>query len=102
MGNEMTLKEGSIVYHKEYGEGIVTEITGGEIYTRFGEKQRIFPHPYSFDRGYLTTLEETNHNREVILDLHLCFSITRTVFYALLKVVQHPIFRFGSITPGIL
>lgn len=44
----------SVVHHKAYGEGVVSQITDGKIYVRFGEKQRIFQYPDAFEKGWLT------------------------------------------------
>ena len=44
----------SVVHHKAYGEGVVSQITDGKMYVRFGEKQRIFQYPDAFEKGWLT------------------------------------------------
>lgn len=49
-----SIKETSTVYHKVYGEGIVSQLTDEEIYVKFGEKQRIFQFPDAFEKGWLT------------------------------------------------
>ena len=42
------------VFHKVYGDGIVTEIAGGKIYIEFeNEQNRIFDYPAAFEKGYL-------------------------------------------------
>lgn len=47
----------SVVHHKLYGDGEVIKITANNIYVSFGGKNRIFPYPKSFDKGYLSTDE---------------------------------------------
>lgn len=47
----------SVVHHKLYGDGEVIKITANNIYVSFGGKNRIFPYPESFDKGYLSTDE---------------------------------------------
>lgn len=44
----------SVVYHKAYGEGTVSQISDGKIYVKFGEKQRIFQYPDAFVKGWLS------------------------------------------------
>lgn len=43
----------SVVQHKAYGEGVVSQIVDGKIYVKFGEKQRIFQYPDAFAKGWL-------------------------------------------------
>ena len=50
--NSVTVE--SVVHHKAYGEGTVSQITDGKIYVKFGEKQRIFQYPEAFEKGWLT------------------------------------------------
>ena len=44
---------GAIVYHKDYGEGIIRTITDEKVYVSFDNKQRIFPYPEAFEKEYL-------------------------------------------------
>lgn len=48
--------EGSRVFHKEYGEGVISKFTEGKVYIRFSGKQRIFPYPEAIEKGYLIYL----------------------------------------------
>lgn len=43
----------TIVYHKEYGVGIIVKYSDENVYVRFGERTYIFQYPEAFDRGYL-------------------------------------------------
>lgn len=48
--------EGSLVFHKEYGEGVISKFTEGKVYIQFSGKQRIFPYPEAMEKGYLINL----------------------------------------------
>ena len=48
-----SVSETSLIHHKAYGEGVVTKIADGKIYVKFGNGQRIFQFPDSFEKGYL-------------------------------------------------
>lgn len=43
----------STVHHNLYGEGIITKIVGDNLYVSFGSKNRIFPYPEAFEKGYI-------------------------------------------------
>ena len=49
----MAVSVGSNVHHKLYGNGEVTKITEDKLYVSFSGKNRIFPYPEAFDKGYL-------------------------------------------------
>lgn len=51
---EKTVEEGATVFHKDYGDGIISKLTAKNVYVRFGEKHRIFPYPEAFEKEYLT------------------------------------------------
>ena len=53
----MAVRVDSKVHHKLYGAGEVTKITEDKLYVSFGGKNRIFPYPEAFDKGYLSTDE---------------------------------------------
>ena len=54
--DEPDIKEKTVVHHKVYGDGVVTEIADGKIYIEFENGQnRIFAYPIAFDKKYLTT-----------------------------------------------
>jgi len=58
----MTIDIHATVLHKLYGKGEVVKITENNIYVLFGEKQRIFPHPDAFEKGYLLLSSGTKSN----------------------------------------
>lgn len=39
------IAEGTLVFHKEYGEGVISKFTEDKVYVLFSSKQRIFPYP---------------------------------------------------------
>ena len=43
----------TIVHHNRYGKGEVIKVTDESIYVSFGKKQRIFPYPDAFEKGFL-------------------------------------------------
>lgn len=49
----MAVSVGSNVHHKLYGNGEVAKITEDKLYVSFSGKNRIFPYPEAFDKGYL-------------------------------------------------
>ena len=51
----MTVDIHTIVYHNLYGEGEVVKLTDENVYVSFGGKQRIFPYPDAFEKGFLLT-----------------------------------------------
>ena len=53
MGTEKKVEPGALIFHKDYGEGIITSVTDENIYVAFGEKARIFSNPEAFEKGYL-------------------------------------------------
>ena len=82
----MEVKVNTRVHHKDYGDGVVTKITDDKLYAVFSGKQRIFPYPKVFDKGYLMLIDgvvnspsikqnekvssfaEAVNNREIIID----------------------------------
>ena len=65
----MAIEIHTIVHHNLYGTGEVTKITNEKIYVAFGDKQRIFPNPEAFEKGYLSTVASSTGTGEVILDV---------------------------------
>ncbi len=53
---EKMVKVGALVYHKDYGDGIITKITDENVYAVFGKKLRIFPYPAAFQKEDLKLL----------------------------------------------
>lgn len=49
-----TLKAGAVVFHKDYGEGVIIKVMEGKIYVDFDGKKRIFPYPEALEKEYLT------------------------------------------------
>lgn len=58
-GNQLNLmddravKIGTVVHHKNYGKGKVTQLTDNKIYIDFDGKRRIFSYPEAIEKGYL-------------------------------------------------
>ena len=50
---EMSVVEGAIVLHKEYGEGLIEKLTDEKAYVTFSGKRRIFLYPVAFEKEYL-------------------------------------------------
>lgn len=50
------ITEGSRVYHKEYGEGVVSRFSEKNVYILFSGRQKIFPYPEALEKGYLNYL----------------------------------------------
>ena len=48
------VKAESTVYHNMFGAGTVRKIDGGKIYVEFGCGLRMFAHPDTFEKGWLT------------------------------------------------
>lgn len=42
------------VCHNLYGKGEVVKVTDDNIYVQFEKKQRVFPYPEAFEKGYLS------------------------------------------------
>lgn len=59
-----TVKEESIVYHKEHGEGTVKKITEKNVYVVFGSKTLIFPNPEAFEKKYLIPAGSIQYSSE--------------------------------------
>ena len=51
---DTSAKVGTVVFHKDYGEGQITKITDEKIYVDFNGKKRIFRYPEAFEKEYLT------------------------------------------------
>ena len=51
----MTVDIHTSVSHNLYGKGEVVKITDDKVYVLFGNRQRIFPYPGAFEKGYLKT-----------------------------------------------
>ena len=49
-----SITETSVVYHQNYGKGVVSKITDEKIYVKFKDKTYIFNYPDAFEKGYLT------------------------------------------------
>ena len=49
-----TITETSVVYHQNYGKGVVSKIKGEKIYVEFNGKPYIFNYPDAFEKGYLS------------------------------------------------
>ena len=49
-----TLQVGSVVFHKDYGQGAVVKATEEKVYVDFNGKKRIFSYPEAFEKEYLT------------------------------------------------
>ena len=49
----MTIDIHTTVYHNLYGKGEVIKVTDENVYVLFGKKQRIFPYPDAFEKGFL-------------------------------------------------
>lgn len=53
--DEVVVKEGSIVFHKKYREGVVTTIVSDKLYVEFDDRQkRIFDYPDAIEKGWLS------------------------------------------------
>ena len=50
---EMSIEQGSIVIHKEHGEGAIIDLTDDRVYVGFDERVLIFPYPKAFEEHYL-------------------------------------------------
>ena len=48
---------GTKVVHKEYGNGTITKVLPDKIYVSFNGRNRIFPWPESFIKGYLAIID---------------------------------------------
>lgn len=48
------ITETSVVYHQNYGKGVVSKITDEKIYVKFNGNTYIFNYPEAFERGYLS------------------------------------------------
>lgn len=53
---EKRIEAGAAVFHKRYGEGIITNITEEKIYAKFNSGLRIFNRVDAFEKGYLTLI----------------------------------------------
>ena len=51
----MTVDIHTSVSHNLYGQGEIVKIKDDKVYVLFGNKQRIFPYPSAFEKGYLKT-----------------------------------------------
>lgn len=49
-----TITETSVVYHQNYGKGVVSKIKDEKIYVEFNGKPYIFNYPDAFEKGYLS------------------------------------------------
>ena len=61
----MEVKVNTKVHHKDYGDGVVTKITDDKLYAVFSGKQRIFPYPQAFDKGYLLLIDEASNSPSI-------------------------------------
>ena len=52
-GNERKRDEGAIVFHKDYGEGVISKLTEEKVYVKFSRGTRIFSYPEAFEKKYL-------------------------------------------------
>ncbi len=53
MAREKRIEEGSVVIHKEYGEGTIEKLSDENVYVMISGKRLIFPYPKSFEKQYL-------------------------------------------------
>ena len=53
---EKRIEAGVAVFHKRYGEGIITNITEEKIYAEFDNGLRTFNYTDAFEKGYLTLI----------------------------------------------
>lgn len=49
-------KAGTVVFHKEYGQGTISKLTEEDVYVAFGSKKRIFPKDDA--KKYLTLVSD--------------------------------------------
>ena len=55
---EVTVNEkkgvvGAIVFHKDYGKGVISKLTEKKVYVDFACGTRIFSYPHAFEKKYL-------------------------------------------------
>lgn len=58
----------STVYHNFYGKGEVLKVTLNNVYVLFGKKQRIFPYPDAFVKGFLSLDKDNTYASDTAQD----------------------------------
>ena len=53
MVNEKKSVVGAIVFHKDYGKGVISKLTEKKVYVDFACGTRIFSYPHAFEKKYL-------------------------------------------------
>lgn len=51
--NEKKGVVGAIVFHKDYGKGVISKLTEEKVYVDFACGTRIFSYPHAFEKKYL-------------------------------------------------